>query len=239
MTISTDCFNIPGHTLIGNARVSGSGTHIFSRNPALCKFISSHSSCHNNGGRIEILMIKLYDPVIMDKPVVVSTYRSPHSSMKELYSDLEQVMSKSDHSDHLIVTGDCNVDLFARSPERDTFMKYFSNREFKQILSGVSTNYGSQLDCVFAKDFICLCDMYESYFSDHKPMLISLRTLVDSCSTMDCQLMVSHATDCTSVSQHNIIHIEQIPTDNTTKVDQDTFVHQVYIPTRATPCDYR
>ena len=139
MTLSTDCFNIPGYTLIGridgNARVSGSGTHIYSRNPALCKFISSHSSCHN-GGRIEILMIKFYDPVIMDKPVVVmSIYRSPHSSMKELYSDLDQVMSKSNNSDHLIVTGDCNVDLFARSPERDTFMKYFSNKEFKQILS--------------------------------------------------------------------------------------------------------
>ena len=37
MSSSTDCFNIPGHTLIGridgNARVSGSGTHINSRNP--------------------------------------------------------------------------------------------------------------------------------------------------------------------------------------------------------------
>ena len=64
-------------------------------------------------------------------------------------------------------------------------------------------------------------------------MLISLRTLVDDCSTMDCQPMISHATDCTSVSQHDIIHIEQIPTDNTTKVDQDVFVHQVYIPTPA------
>ena len=43
MTLSTDCFNIPGYTLIGridgNARVSGSGTHIYSCNPALCKFI--------------------------------------------------------------------------------------------------------------------------------------------------------------------------------------------------------
>ena len=99
-------------------------------------------------------------------------------------------MSKSNNSDHLIVTGDCDVDLFARSPERDTFMKYFSNRKFKQILSEVSTSYGSQLDCVFAKNFICSCDIYESFFSDHKPMLISLRTLVDDCCTMDYQLMI-------------------------------------------------
>ena len=65
----------------------------------------------------------------MDKPVVVvPIYRSTHSSMAEFYSDLDQVISKSNNSDHLIVTGDCNVDLFARSPE-----KYFSNREFKEI----------------------------------------------------------------------------------------------------------
>ena len=125
MTLSTDCFNIPGHTLIG--RIDGILeflvlVHTYSRNPALCKFISSHSSCHN-GGKIEILMIKFFDPVIMDKPVVVmSTCRSPHSSMKEFYSDLDQFMSKSNNSDHLIVTGDYNVDLFARSPERNTFM---------------------------------------------------------------------------------------------------------------------
>ena len=34
-------------------------------------------------------------------------------------------MSKNDSSDHLIVTWDCNVDLFARSPESDTLMEYF------------------------------------------------------------------------------------------------------------------
>ena len=159
MTLSTDCFNIPGYTLIGridgNARVSGSGTHIYSRNPALCKFISSHSSCHI-GGRIEIMKIKFYDPVIMDKPVVVmSTYQSPRSSMEELYSNRYHFMSKSDNSDHLIVAGDCDVNLFARSSERDTLLKYYSNSDLQQILSGVSTKYGSQQDCVFTKNINC------------------------------------------------------------------------------------
>ena len=51
-------------------------------------------------------------------------------------------------------------------------MKYFSNKCFKQVLSGVSTNYGSQLDCVFTKNLTCTSSFYESYFCDHKPMLI-------------------------------------------------------------------
>ena len=45
--------------------------------------------------------------------------------------------------------------------------------------------------------------------------------------------MISHATDCTSFGQHDVIHIEHIPTDNTTQVDQDVFVNHTYIPTPA------
>ena len=128
MTLSPDNFNIPGHILIGridsNARLPGSGTHIYTRNPALCKFLVAHSSCHN-GARIEILIIQLYDPIIIDKPVVlVSVYRSPQSPMNEFYSELDHVLSKTDASDHLIVTGDFNIE-FARSPVRDTLIKYF------------------------------------------------------------------------------------------------------------------
>ena len=90
--------------------------------------------------------------MIIDEPVVVmSIYRSTQSPMKEFFSELDQVLIKSDNSDHLIVTGDFNIDLFARSPERDTLIKYFANKGFIQALSGVSTNYESQLDCVFTK----------------------------------------------------------------------------------------
>ena len=88
MTLSTDSFDIPIHTLIGrtdgNARTFGSGTHIYSRNPALCKFLFTHSSCYN-GTRIEILVIELYVPLIMHGPVLLlSIYRSPQSSIKEV-----------------------------------------------------------------------------------------------------------------------------------------------------------
>ena len=92
MTLSTDNFVIPGHTLISrfdsNARLPGSGTHIYSRNPALCKCLVAHSSCHN-GARIEILIIQFYDPMIIDEPVIVmSIYRSPQSPMMEFTQNL-------------------------------------------------------------------------------------------------------------------------------------------------------
>ena len=98
MTLSSDSFDIPGYSLIsrtdGNDRTFGSGTHIYSRNPALCKFLFIHSSCHN-GARIEILVIELYDPVIMDGlELLLSIYRSPQFPIKEVYSELDQVLSK-------------------------------------------------------------------------------------------------------------------------------------------------
>ena len=150
--------------------------------------------------------------------------------MKEFYSELDQVLSKTDNSDHLIVTGDFNIDLFARSLSRDTLINYFANKGIVQALSGVSTNYGSQLDCVFTKNLTCSCGFYESYFSDHKPMLISLGTVVNDCSNVDNQPIISHAT-----TQHDIIDIDQIPNDITTKDVQDINVSHVYIPTPVLP----
>ena len=207
ITLSTDNFKIPGHTLIG-----------------------AHSGCHN-GARIEILIIHFHDPIIMHKAVLLmSIYRSPHSPMKEFYSKLDQVLSRTDSSDHLIVTGDFNIDLFARSPERESLTKYFANTGMMQSLSGDSTNYGSQLDCVFSKDLPCLCGFYESHFSDHKPMLISLGSVIYDCSNVDNQPIISHAT-----SQHNIIDIDQIPNCNTTKDIQDVNISHVHIPTPVLP----
>ena len=91
----------------------------------------------------------------MDKAVVVmSIYRSPLSTMMNLLRT-RSVYKKNRYSDHLIVTDDFNIDLFALSPERDTMMTYFSNKGMMQALSGVSSNCGSQLDCILTKNLIC------------------------------------------------------------------------------------
>ena len=109
-------------------------------------------------------------------------------------------------------------------------IKYFENKGMAQALSAVSTNYGSQLDCVFTKSLTYSCGFYESYFSDHKPMLISLGTVVNDYSNVDNQPIISHAT-----SQHDIIDINLIPDNNTTNDIQDVIVSHVCIPTPVLP----
>ena len=81
MTKSNDIFNIHGHFPISrvdsNSRIPGSGTHIYSRNPSKCHSALAHSSCHNNGNT-EILVVEIYDPSIIHKPVtLISVYKSP------------------------------------------------------------------------------------------------------------------------------------------------------------------
>ena len=56
-------------------------------------------------------------------------------------------------------------------------------------------------------------------------MLISLGTVVNDCSSVDNEPIISHATN-----QHDIIDIVQIPKDNTTKDIQDVIFCHLYIP---------
>ena len=116
---------------------------------------------------IEILVVELNYPGTTDELVIsVSIYRSPQYPLKQFLYELDIVLCKANTSSRLIITGDFNVDLFARSTERDTFIKYFSDNGIMQSIAGVSTNYGSQLDCVFTKYFACSSCYYESYFSE-------------------------------------------------------------------------
>ena len=67
-------------------------------------------------------------------------------------------------------------------------------------ISGVSTNYGCQLDCVFTKNVVCSCNYYESYFSDHKAMLITLGTGLNAITTMDNHDLLPHDSHSTSMT---------------------------------------
>ena len=141
-------------------------------------------------------------------------------SFRQFLVELELVMCKINSSSQLILTGDFNIDFFARSPERNIIMKYFSDEGMMLAISGVSTNYGSQLDCVFTKNVVCY---YESYFSYHKPMLISLGTGLNPISTVDNHDILPHDSQSTSMTGQqsyldDIADVSQIPNDNISQV---------------------
>ena len=55
-------------------------------------------------------------------------------------------MSKIRIGSKYIITGEYNL-LVDTSPNCNTLLQYFSAIRFSQALFGISTNYGSQLDC--------------------------------------------------------------------------------------------
>ena len=94
MTKSIDIFNIHGHFPISRvdskARIPGSGTHIYSRNPSKCHSALAHTRCHNNGNT-EILVVEISDPSIKQETVtLISVYKSPLVSLTKLISDLDR-----------------------------------------------------------------------------------------------------------------------------------------------------
>ena len=187
---------------------------------------------------MEILVVELNDSV--EPVILISAYRSPLFPLKQFLHQLNQVLCKADNSFHLIFMSDLNVDLLARSSERDSFMKYLSNNGFMQVIAGVSTNYGSQLDCLFIKNFACSCSYYESYFSDHKPLLIYYETGVNV-SIIDNQTIEPHHSVCTHILinqpsyPHATMDFEQISTNSMSEVVQDVIISNVYIPTPIVP----
>ena len=49
----------------------------------------------------------------------------------------------------------------------------FASKNFYSAIYGISTDYNTQLDHVFYRGFCPTVNFYESYFSDHKPMLMT------------------------------------------------------------------
>ena len=118
MTTPNDTFIIPSHSLVcrvdGNARTPGSGTHIYSRNPAIYHTKLAYTSSHDNGN-IETMVIEYFDPCITQETVtLVSVYRSPQVPLQNLLSNLDQMLSKIHLSPHCVITGDFNVDSISR-----------------------------------------------------------------------------------------------------------------------------
>ena len=108
MTTLNDTFSIPGHSLVsrvdGKARTPGSGTHIYSQSPRICKSIFTYTSCHNNG-MVEILVNEISHPDLIHANVtLVSVYRSPRVPLHDFISVLDKYMFHANLSSHSIVT---------------------------------------------------------------------------------------------------------------------------------------
>ena len=129
---------------------------------------------------------------------------------------LDEIMSKIDLSPNCINAVDFNV----YSISRERLLKYFASKDFYSGISGLSTNYNSQIDYAFYRGVRPTVHFYESYFSDHRTILIdssfSEKNFLGNCLDK----IVSSSND--DINNRSIcIH----------EIDQDVIIDQVNHPT--------
>ena len=101
----------------------------------------------------------------------VVLYKAPECGLQELkealISKLLPILDVG-HS-NIMIMGDFNLDIQAGN---DNFLKFMEDKfRCKQVVSKITTNYGSLLDLMFVKvnsDVSIETDIVEAYWSDHK-----------------------------------------------------------------------
>ena len=150
MTIESDDITIPGYSLItrvvGKQRTAGSGSQIYCKNQDCTVFLSQ--SRYYSKGKIEYIGIRFPDPKTREPIELLAVYRSPQSKIQEFIIDSESILNT--HPKISIIVGDLNVDLLTESNNRQTLLKFMMSHNYNSKLTTSSTDYYSQLDCVFA-----------------------------------------------------------------------------------------
>ena len=79
-----------------------------------------------------------------------------------------------------ILMGDFNVNLMEGSAEQKALKKYLiTDRGYTQLIEQYTTDYRTQIDHIYTNvsQLIQSAGTLESYYSDHKPIFISLLTV--------------------------------------------------------------
>lgn len=146
----------------GSQRKISRGVHCYAKDvnnfDLLCKFTQNTELLH-----IDLVVFEIFDVI------VISGYSSPKTKTSTLLTELDKFLIK--YLDRkVIILGDFNIDNLKNNDLR----KYLNNKGFDSALAdnAVTTDYSSQLDLIFANFKFITAGVYESYFSDHKPIHI-------------------------------------------------------------------
>ena len=83
----------------------------------------------------------------------------------------------NDPNTPVIILGDFNVNLFENTSDKNTLSKYLiEEKQYVQLISHVTTDYKTQIDLIYTNipERVKSSGVLESYFSDHKPIFVSL-----------------------------------------------------------------
>lgn len=166
-----DVFDIPDKVLIDRNRVpdsssKGKGTIIFGDKELNITSLGHHD--RSSGASVDITLCK------HDHLYIINIYKSNNTSATQfnnvVFNHIRHYLAK----DNVLVCGDFNDDLINPSNPTASVLNSYG----LQLLSPLSatTDRGTIIDGVFGKlrNYNCEIFIYESYCSDHKPLVIRL-----------------------------------------------------------------
>ncbi len=176
---SNDLYQIPSFQLFRNDFVTHAtrtpyGTAVYVKENV--QLLSEPLRCNYND--VEMTLIRVNQPV--HNLHIVAVYRSASkvkiarfiNALKHLHSTF-----LNDPNTPVIILGDFNVNLNENASEKNTLSKYLiEEKKYVQLISQVTTDYKTRIDHIYTNipEKVKNSGVLESYFSDHKPIFVSL-----------------------------------------------------------------
>ena len=153
------------------------GTAVYIKNGLTC----THLPYRFNTNHVEISIMVLSQPI--PNIHVIGIYRSktkvPISQFLDALTHLHNSVL-TDPTIPTILLGDFNVNLMEESAEQKALKKSLvTDRGYTQLIEQYTTDYCTQIDHIYTNvpQLIQSAGTLESYYSDHKPIFISISTV--------------------------------------------------------------
>ncbi len=176
---SNDLYQIPSFQLFRNDFVTHGtrtpyGTAVYVKENV--QLLSEPLRCNYND--VEMTLIRVNQPV--HNLHIVAIYRSTSkvkiarliNALRHLHSTFLNYLNTP-----VIILGDFNVNLNENASEKNTLSKYLiEEKKYVQLISEVTTDYKTRIDHIYTNipERVKNSGALESYFSDHKPIFVSL-----------------------------------------------------------------
>lgn len=122
--------------------------------------------------------------MILNVPIpnlhIIGIYRSKSKvTMSKLLDALNHFHNTvlTDPNIPVVILGDFNINLMENNSEQKSLLKYMiTGKGYSQLINQYTTDYRTQIDHIYTniQQYVKSKGTLESYYSDHKPIFISL-----------------------------------------------------------------
>ncbi|KAG5666323.1 hypothetical protein PVAND_014358 [Polypedilum vanderplanki] len=166
-------YEIPGYTEINRNNFSGSvsiaqGTMIFVKTDFINSVVPTRANKFESGKH----HVDITSCVLDQSILILNVYRNPGSGVALFKEAINFYLDMITEYDCVLMFGDMNEDL-SKDSELERYLISVGLKLLSEQKS--TTNFGTTLDAVFTKcNLFTEVNIYESYFSYHKPILVKI-----------------------------------------------------------------